>query len=117
MRTNTSGRPPSTTSAPLSSSWLRSRLLVLRVCEIYLASQDTRTLVREYNRAVDAWSRPARGVHDAHAFAVRWTRRRSGRRPKERDAGTADGPRTLAARSPAGGAGTEDDGIVIARYE
>ena len=89
----------------------------------YLASQDTRTpLVREYNRAVDAWVKTGREAFTTRTDGFAWAVDKAPFGALARRNGTCgDGrtvPGSLAAPEPGQVAlGTEDDGIDIARYE
>ena len=88
-----------------------------------LASQDTRTpLVREYNRAVDAWVKTGREAFTTRTDGFAWAVDKAPFGALARRNGTCgDGrtvPGSLAAPEPGQVAlGTEDDGIDIARYE
>ena len=89
----------------------------------YLASQDTRTpLVRDYNRAVDAWVKTGREAFTTRTDGFAWAVDKAPFGALARRNGTCgDGrtvPGSLAAPEPGQVAlGTEDDGIDIARYE
>ena len=89
----------------------------------YLASQDTRTpLVRDYNRAVDAWVKTGREAFTTRTDGFAWAVDNAPFGALVRRNGTCgDGmtvPGSLAAPEPGQVAlGTADDGPDIARYE
>ena len=89
----------------------------------YLATQDTRTpLVREYNRAVDAWVKTGREAFTTRTDGFAWAVDEAPFGALARRNGTCGDGKTVpgSAATPEPGQvalGTEDDGIDIARYE